>query len=99
MRKRSENIAFKLMPDGNIRAYQSDTPDKRGVSELQITDIRNESPTVISSTPPKIIIYDDYNGNIPKNQDVCGTVTTMFGRDSLRHGFKIIEVYEEDNVL
>ena len=42
----------------------------------------------------KIIVYDDYNSNIPKNQDVVGTVTTMFGRDSLRHGFKIIEVYD-----
>lgn len=50
-RKRKEHIAFKMMPNGNIRAYQSDTPDKRGVSELQITDIRNESPTIISSPP------------------------------------------------
>lgn len=62
MSKRSEHIAFKLMPDGNIRAYQSDTFDKRGVSELQITDIRNESPTVISSTPPKIIMYEEDTG-------------------------------------
>lgn len=43
----------------------------------------------------KIYVYDDYNGNIPKNQNVCGTVTTMFGRDSLRHGYKLIE-YDDD---
>ena len=59
MSKRSEHIAFKIMPNGNIRAYQSDTEDKRGVSELQITDVFNVSPTVISSTPPKIIEYGD----------------------------------------
>ena len=40
----------------------------------------------------KKIVYDDYNSNIPRNQDVVGTVTTMFGRDSLRHGYKIIEI-------
>jgi hypothetical protein len=44
----------------------------------------------------RIIVYDDYNSNIPKNQDVVGTVTTMFGRDSLRHGFKIIEIYDDE---
>ena len=53
MSRRSEHIAFKLMPDGNIRAFQSDTSDKRGVSELMITDPMNSSPTVISGTPPQ----------------------------------------------
>lgn len=43
----------------------------------------------------KIIVYDDYNSNIPKDQNVVGTVTTMFGRDSLRHGWKIIEIEDE----
>lgn len=47
----------------------------------------------------KIIVYDDYNSNIPKNQDVIGTVTTMFGCDSLRHGFKIIEIIDDDNEI
>lgn len=61
MSNRSEHIAFKLMPNGNIRAFQSDTSDKRGVSELQITDIRNESPAVISAAPPKIIEYEEDN--------------------------------------
>lgn len=59
MSSRSEHIAFKMMPDGNIRAFQSDTVDKRGVSELQITNPRNESPTIISATPPKVIIYEE----------------------------------------
>lgn len=33
---RKEAIKFKLMPDGHIRAFQSDTPDLRGISEMQI---------------------------------------------------------------
>lgn len=40
----------------------------------------------------KTIVYDDYNSTFPKDQNVVDTVTTMFGRDSLRHGFKIIEI-------
>ena len=48
-------IRFKKMPNGNIRAYQSDTDDKRGVSELQITNIKNPAPTV--TTTQQINIY------------------------------------------
>lgn len=33
---RAEAIKFKLMPDGHIRAFQSNTPDLRGISDLQI---------------------------------------------------------------
>jgi len=46
------------MPNGNIRAYQSDTYDKRGVSELQITNPKNESPTL--TTEGNIKIYLKY---------------------------------------
>lgn len=41
-------VAFKTMPNGNIRAYQIGTYDKRGVSELQIISPRNFTHTVIS---------------------------------------------------
>lgn len=44
----------------------------------------------------KIIIYDDYNSNIPKNQRVIGTITTTIGHSALRNGLKIIEVIEDD---
>lgn len=37
MSKRSDNIGFKVMPSGNIRAFRTDKADKRGVSELMIT--------------------------------------------------------------
>lgn len=46
----------------------------------------------------KIVIYDDFNSKIPKNQDVIGTVTTQFGNPAPRHGFKLFEFnYEEKN--
>ena len=45
-----------------------------------------------------IIQYDDgYDCNFCERailEGVIGAVTTMFGRDSFRHGYKLIEVYE-----
>lgn len=47
------------MPNGNIRAYQGDTDDKRGVSELQFTNPINPSPTITTTNEIKIyIIYE-----------------------------------------
>lgn len=58
---RRDYIAFKLMTNGNIRAYQSNTSDKRGVTEWMITDVRNACPTLIAGNVPKVIIYDKDN--------------------------------------
>lgn len=44
----------------------------------------------------RIIIYDDYNSNIAKNQGIIGTITTTIGHSALRNGLKIIEVTEHD---
>lgn len=44
----------------------------------------------------KIIVYDDYNSNIPKDQSVIGTVRQTFGVAALRNGFKIIETNMAD---
>ena len=51
------------MPNGNIRAYQADKPDKSGVSELYFTNPENESPTVIIGNTIKVIETNmaDYN--------------------------------------
>ena len=59
MSKRSQGIAFKKMENGNIRAYNKCSDDKRGISEFQFTDPTNISPTVLCSIPPKIILYDE----------------------------------------
>lgn len=50
----TRNIAYKVMPNGNIRAYNPDTEDKQGVSELQITDTNNVSPTLTSANHTKM---------------------------------------------
>lgn len=41
-----------------------------------------------------ILPYDDYNNTPPRRDGVVGTITTMFGRDSLRHGWKLLIEYE-----
>lgn len=44
-----------------------------------------------------VIILDDYNQNIPKDQRVIGAVTTTWGHSALRNGWKVIEIYEQDS--
>lgn len=46
---RQESIRFKVMPSGNIRAWQFGTQDKRGVSEWQITNPKNASTTITTA--------------------------------------------------
>lgn len=53
---RAEAIKFKLMPDGHIRAFQSNTPDLRGISELQIY-------------PPPFMQSDNNGGALPETPD------------------------------
>ena len=72
MSRRSENIAFKVMPNGNIRAYQADKPDKRGVSELQFTNPENESPTVIIGNTIKVIETMAYQNAIELPSELKG---------------------------
>lgn len=38
-----------------------------------------------------ILVYDDYNSNIRKDQDTIGTLTTNCGSSTNRNGWKIIE--------
>ena len=53
---RKDSIKFKLMPDGHIRAFQTNTPDLRGISELQIY-------------PPLFIQSDNHGGARSKTSD------------------------------
>jgi len=52
-------VELKMMPDGNLRGFQADSIKKNGASEWMITDINNVGPSVISASPPKIIVYED----------------------------------------
>ena len=56
---RKEAIKFKLMPDGHIRAFQSNTPDLRGISELQIYPPHLCSPTITVAHCPKLLIANE----------------------------------------
>ena len=53
---RKDNIAYKCMPNGNIRAFDASTPDKRGISELQIVNPDNECPTITTAHEPKVLL-------------------------------------------
>lgn len=53
---RRVNIAYKEMPNGNIRAYDASTPDKRGISELQITHPDNVTPILTTAHEPKVLV-------------------------------------------
>lgn len=54
---RARNKAYKVMPDFSIRAYNPDTPDKRGISEDMIAFCGGVSPTLISARPPNVLIW------------------------------------------
>lgn len=56
--ERQQSILWKFMPNGNIRFYQ-DTPDKRGVSEMQINNPKNDAMTVTTAHEPKVLIYEE----------------------------------------
>lgn len=46
----------------------------------------------------KLLVYDDYNSKIvgDAEKSVVGTITLQFGNLALRHGYKIIEIYDEN---
>lgn len=49
------NIAYKVMPNGNIRGHVSDREDSAAASEAQFTNPKNASPTITCKWAPKII--------------------------------------------
>lgn len=51
-------IAYKVMPNGNIRGYRPNRPDSPAASEAQFTNPKNASPTIICAWTPKIIQRD-----------------------------------------
>lgn len=57
MKKRE--IAFNFRKDGTIRAYQAQSKDKRGVTEINIIcHINSVAPTVTTLHPP-LIYYEE----------------------------------------
>lgn len=62
------------------------------------TNINTANHHFVVMEEPKVIVYDDYNQNIPKNQSVIGTITTNIGSSTPRNGIKLIEVFEPISV-
>ena len=44
----------------------------------------------------QFIANDDYNSNIPQLSDILGSITTTIGNSTLRNGWKIIELCEDN---
>lgn len=57
---------------------------------------KNVAQTLKTQCEVGIIVYDDYNSRIRKEQNTIGTLTTNIGNSSNRNGQKIIEVLDED---
>lgn len=51
-----------------------------------------------SNNSPKVIVFDDYNSNIPEKQEEVGSVTTTWGHTALRNGWKILEIDNEERI-
>lgn len=58
--------------------------NKEGISNT-LTTVQKDNMVLES------IIYDDYNSNIPEEQDKIGTITPTCGNSALRNGKKVIE--------
>lgn len=95
MSKRSDNIAFKKMPNGNIRAYQADRYDKRGVSELQFTSPENESPTVIAGNTIKVIENMEEKNRIELPEELNGKKFRI-RKLTPRECFRLMDVDDAD---
>lgn len=50
------DVRFKVMPNGDIRAWRSNTSDKAGASEWMITATYNQAGTITVAHVPKIYI-------------------------------------------
>ena len=94
-RKRSNHIAFKIMPNGNIRAYQDDKYKKDAVSELQIVNPENEAQTLMTGITPKIYttINPQKMKDLPKElEGKKFRVRKLTNREC----YRIMDVDEED---
>lgn len=70
-----------------IELEQRLEPNSEGICNT-LTTVQKDNLVLESK---ESIIYDDYNSNIPKNQDCIGTLTTNIGSSTTRNGIKIIE--------
>lgn len=88
-----DNLVLENIVIGGMQEHQSIKDD--GVCTTLTSSMGSGGvyvPMVVEDK--KTIIYDDYNSNIPENQNCIGTLTTNIGSSTMRNGLKIIEKNE-----
>ena len=76
---------YALAYDGD-GVYTNRPQQKRGVVQKQMIQTIKTSSNDVG-----VVVYDDYNSTIRKDQDTIGTLTTNIGNDAPRNGYKLIE--------
>jgi DNA (cytosine-5)-methyltransferase 1 len=79
------NLGYALAHEGD-GVYTNRPEQKRGVVQKQMIQTIKANSNDLG-----VVVYDDYNSTIRKDQDTIGTLTTNIGNDALRNGYKLIE--------
>lgn len=69
----------------SINLEQPNSKTRRGRVGKQVAQ------TLTTSCNQSVVVYDDYNSRIRKDQDSIGTINTNIGNSSSRTGYKLIE--------
>jgi DNA (cytosine-5)-methyltransferase 1 len=73
---------------GTIKASYNKQGHGHSVIEPRLDVVGNVQA---NSNDLGVVVYDDYNSTIRKDQDTIGTLTTNIGNDAARNGYKLIE--------
>jgi DNA (cytosine-5)-methyltransferase 1 len=79
------NLGYALAQEGD-GVYTNRPEQKRGVVQKQMIQTIKANSNDLG-----VVVYDDYNSTIRKDQDTIGTLTTNIGNDAPRNGYKLIE--------
>jgi DNA (cytosine-5)-methyltransferase 1 len=79
------NLGYALAHEGD-GVYINRPEQKRGVVQKQMVQTIKANSNDLG-----VVVYDDYNSTIRKDQDTIGTLTTNIGNDAPRNGYKLIE--------
>jgi DNA (cytosine-5)-methyltransferase 1 len=79
------NLGYALAHEGD-GVYTNRPEQKRGVVQKQMIQTIKANSNDLG-----VVVYDDYNSTIRKDQDTIGTLTTNIGNDAPRNGYKLIE--------
>ena len=80
--------AMRGRPIDNPSSRESGQPTKQRL-EPNLSGSTNAITTVQKDN--LLIVYDDYNSNVRKDQSTVGTITTTIGNSAIRNGQKLID--------